>query len=215
MRSTTGRRVTRALTAAGVAVAVAAGCQGGGGSSSTTKKAAQTTAFRTIPIPTTTTAPPANTGTGSGGQTSDTGTSASANPSEGTYKVQADDNTWFKIANKIGIDAAKLAAYNGKTLNDYVYVGDILKFPRNQGGSSSGGSNTTTASGPTDSSTGTTSATAQSDPNLYVVQPGDTTWYKIADKVHRDAAALAAFNDLTLNDYVHVGDRLKIPPAKP
>jgi LysM repeat protein len=42
----------------------------------------------------------------------------------------ADGDTWYSIAEAFGVDAETLAAANGRTLDDYIRIGETLVIPR-------------------------------------------------------------------------------------
>jgi len=50
-------------------------------------------------------------------------------PASTEYTVQEGD-TWYSIAAEFGVDAAALAAANGRTLDDFVVIGETLVIPR-------------------------------------------------------------------------------------
>ncbi len=50
-------------------------------------------------------------------------------PPAAEYTVQEGD-TWYSIAAEFGVDATDLAAANGRTLDDFVVVGETLVIPR-------------------------------------------------------------------------------------
>lgn len=39
-------------------------------------------------------------------------------------------DTWYSIAAEFGVDAGALAAANGRTLDDFVVIGETLVIPR-------------------------------------------------------------------------------------
>lgn len=49
-------------------------------------------------------------------------------PPAQTYTVQAGDS-FYRIAQKTGVDAAELVALNGLTFNSYIFPGDVLTLP--------------------------------------------------------------------------------------
>lgn len=46
-----------------------------------------------------------------------------------SYTVQ-DGDTWFGIASAYGIDGATLAQYNGRTLDDFLQIGETILIPQ-------------------------------------------------------------------------------------
>jgi LysM repeat protein len=78
------------------------------------------------------------------------------------------------------------------------------------------GASTTTAAAtatPTPAPTAETTPapTPTPGPVQYTVEEGDT-WFGVADAFGVDAFALAQFNGRTLDEYLHTGDVLLIPP---
>jgi hypothetical protein len=58
-----------------------------------------------------------------------TPTPAPETPAPNTYTVVEGD-TWFGIADALGVDAEALAAANGLTLEDFIRPGDVLVIPQ-------------------------------------------------------------------------------------
>ncbi len=104
------------------------------------------------------------------------------------YVVQQGD-TLDGIAARVGIDASRLAAWNGLADPDHVVVGQVLRL--------------TAPPAP---------APARSSPGTYVVQPGDTL-ASIADHFGVSTSSLAAANSLTNPDSIITGQVLSIPGA--
>jgi LysM repeat protein len=109
----------------------------------------------------------------------------------GVYVVRPGD-TMLRIAARHNLTATQLAAANGLRWNDWVYVGQRLEIPGQDGVDS-------TPSTPTPS-TGST----------YVVRPGDTL-ISIAVRHRVTLAQLARANGLHTNAWVYTGQRLKVP----
>jgi LysM repeat protein len=96
-----------------------------------------------LKIPAATTGSTTATSAGSGGSTasSTAGTTASSAASTttttvadapGTYTVRPNDG-WSIIANRLGVDAADLAAFNDLTLNSVLIPGQKLRIPPARG----------------------------------------------------------------------------------
>ena len=85
----------------------------------------------------------------------------------------------------------ELAAANGKTIDDVIHPGDVLKIPGGTSKPSTGGGSTQ---------------------KTYTVKSGDS-WWLIAEKQMGSGSKmheLAAANGKTINDVIHPGDVLKI-----
>jgi hypothetical protein len=59
----------------------------------------------------------------------ETPTPAPETPAAGQYTVVEGD-TWFGIAEALGVDAEALAAANGRTLEDFIIPGEVLVVPQ-------------------------------------------------------------------------------------
>lgn len=103
-----------------------------------------------------------------------------------TYTVKAGDS-WWAIANRVGLDMYQLAQLNNKTINDIIHPGDILKI------------------------SGTLKDNAnQNNSNIqYVVKSGDTL-SGIAAKYNTTWQKLASLNGLSNPNYLYVGQQLKV-----
>lgn len=113
-----------------------------------------------------------------------------APPSGGTYTVKSGDSWWLIAEKQMGSGSKmnELASANGKTINDVIHPGDVLKIPGKSGGSTQ---------------------------KTYTVQSGDGFWL-IAEKVYGKGKGyrmydIAAANGMTINDVIHPGDVLVIP----
>src|SRR3954447_6263108 len=225
-----GRRGTAMAAVAAVLTVAVAGCGGGGSSGGTTTSAGvQPTAVQTIPVTTQvplTSAPPngqpgTTAANGGGAGSGGTGTGG-AGTDAGTYTVR-DGDTLVGIAKKLGVSLQALLDANGMNTNSLIYKGLKLKIPAaNAGGGTTtapanGGSTGTTAGGSGGSAAPTTGPPATAPTTLpgaggtYTVVSGDT-WFGIAKKLGVKAEDLAAFNDKTVKDAIHPGDKLQVPP---
>ena len=109
-------------------------------------------------------------------------TSQPATVSSGTYTVQPGDNL-SSIAVRNNTTANALAALNGITDPNYIYVGQVLKL------------------------SGTSNASVSSA--TYVVRYGDNL-SSIAARNNTTSSALAALNGITNPNYIYVGQVLKL-----
>ncbi len=94
------------------------------------------------------------------------------------------------IADQYGVSAADIARFNGLDADNTIYIGQVLTIPP-QGGC------------PFADESGT---------EYYVVKPGDSTWL-IARQHGIHVRTLLAYNNLTEESIITVGQRLKIPPS--
>ena len=111
-----------------------------------------------------------------------------------TYTVKAGESWWLIAEKQMGSGSKmhELAAVNGKTINDVIHPGDVLKIPGGTSKPSTGGGSTQ---------------------KTYTVKSGDS-WWLIAEKQMGSGSKmheLAAANGKTTNDVIHPGDVLKIP----
>ena len=111
-----------------------------------------------------------------------------------TYTVKSGDSWWLIAEKQMGSGSKmhELAAANGKTIDDVIHPGDVLKIPGGTSKPSTGGGSTQ---------------------KTYTVKSGDS-WWLIAEKQMGSGSKmheLAAANGKTINDVIHPGDVLKIP----
>lgn len=108
--------------------------------------------------------------------------------SGGTYTVKAGDSWWLIAEKQMGSGSKmnELASANGKTINDVIHPGDILKIPGKSGGSTQ---------------------------KTYTVKSGDSFWGIAASQMGNGSKMydLAAANGMTINDVIHPGNVLVIP----
>jgi LysM repeat protein len=126
---------------------------------------------------------------------------ATSVPASGsTYSVQSGD-TLFKVALKFNVGLSNLAAANGITNYNLVYVGQRLIIP--------GASSVPAAPTAAPAATAVPPATTRS---TYVVQRGDMLG-KIAQKFGLTSAVLIAANGITNPNLIYVGQSLLIPAS--
>ena len=106
-------------------------------------------------------------------------TATQNNTNSNTYTVKAGDS-WWLIANKLGMNMYTLAQLNNKTINTVIYPGQVLKTSGNL---------------------------AQND--VYIIKSGDTL-SGIASKYKTTWQALAKLNNLNNANLIRVGQVLKI-----
>lgn len=182
------RSKSRVLTVAAVAVVpllLVTACGGDGTDAGTSNNLTpiQGSSYVTIEPATTTTTTTVAPGDATGPEP------GSVSASEQTYTVQSGDSV-FKIASLFGITADVLASYNSwpEGIQHSIFPGDVVRIPPNSQVPALGGQ---TAEGATDGSTdeeataGTTGDATATDgecPTTYVIQAGDTSRIKVAEK---------------------------------
>ena len=116
------------------------------------------------------------------------------------YTIQSGD-TLYQLALDWDTTVDEIAATNGLTNVNYLFIGQELRIPRAGGGTAP----TLTASPPAGSgSTGSTGGTT------YTVEPGDSLW-SIAWNFDTTVDALAEANGITDITLIGIGDTLIIP----
>lgn len=129
------------------------------------------------------------------------------------YKVQKGD-TLSKIASMYGVTVAELASYNGISKTNFIKVGQVIEIP--PGGRTTPRAATTSSSSAKSTSSKTVSTAAKSAvtpipaDGIYTVQKGDS-FYKIGAKFGVKSADIAAYNNLTLEKPLQIGQKLNIP----
>jgi LysM repeat protein len=101
--------------------------------------------------------------------------------------VQEGENL-FRIALAYGLDWEELAAYNGITNPEFIFVGQELKIPPS----------------------GAPVTPPDAGPGYHIVQPGENL-FRIALKYNLLFTTLAEANDLSYPYDIYVGQRLIIP----
>ena len=100
-----------------------------------------------------------------------------SNRTGSTCTVQAGDS-WWAIAQRVGLDMYQLAQLNGKTVNDVIHPGQVLKI---KGTIKDGAAETKQPSSPETSNSaakgGTSKAEQPATPKTWTDELGDT-WYK-------------------------------------
>lgn len=111
----------------------------------------------------------------------------------------ASGETLSAIARQYGVTVTELAAANGITNPDRIFVGQVLTIPGDTPGGGQGG-------------------TGDSEPLFHIVQPGDTL-NRIALRYGVSAQQIITLNNLLNPDLIFVGQQLVIrqgtPPAGP
>lgn len=115
------------------------------------------------------------------------------------YTVKPNDS-WWAIANRYGMEMNALAQLNGKTINDVIHPGQVIRVAdKGEGQSVSNKVNTT----PTQPSNNT---------QYYTVQPNDTL-SGIATKFGTTYQSIAFLNRIDNPNWIYPGQRLKINRA--
>lgn len=100
-----------------------------------------------------------------------------SNRTGSTYTVQAGDS-WWAIAQRVGLDMYQLAQLNGKTVNDVIHPGQVLNI---KGTIKDGAAETKQPSSPATSNSaakgGTSKAKQPATPKTWTDELGDT-WHK-------------------------------------
>lgn len=117
------------------------------------------------------------------------GISAISVSAQGTVYVVARGDNLSRIAQRYGVNINALAAANGITNYNFIYVGQRLVIPQ-----------------------GTTNPAPQPSGNTYIVQHGDTL-SRIASTFGRTQYAIAAANNLFNVNRIYAGQVLIIPAA--
>lgn len=117
------------------------------------------------------------------------------------YTVKSGDS-WWAIANRYGMEMNALAQLNGKTINDVIHPGQIIRVAdKGEGQSVSSKVNTTPAQ--------PKPAQPANNTQYYTVRYGDSFW-SIANKYGMNMYTLAANNGLSINSTIYPGQRLRV-----
>lgn len=109
-----------------------------------------------------------------------------------TYKVVSGDS-WWGIANRVGLDMYQLAKLNGKTINSVIHPGQVLKIK-----------------GTIKNNAKPIKQSSQTASNAsYVVKPGDS-WWSIATNHGMSMYNLAMINGKSISSTIYPGQRLVI-----
>lgn len=115
------------------------------------------------------------------------------------YTVRSGDS-WWAIANRYGMEMNALAQLNGKTINDVIHPGQVIRVADKGDGQSVSNKVNTTPAQP---------KPAQPSSQYYTVRYGDSFW-SIANKYGMNMYTLAANNGLSINSVIYPGQRLKV-----
>ena len=115
------------------------------------------------------------------------------------YTVKSGDS-WWAIANRYGMEMNALAQLNGKTINDVIHPGQVIRVADKGDGQSVSNKVNTTPAQP---------KPAQPSAQYYTVRYGDSFW-SIANKYGMNMYTLAANNGLSINSVIYPGQRLKV-----
>ncbi|WP_238594802.1 LysM peptidoglycan-binding domain-containing protein [Limosilactobacillus reuteri] len=115
------------------------------------------------------------------------------------YTVRSGDS-WWAIANRYGMEMNALAQLNGKTINDVIHPGQVIRVADKGDGQSVSNKVNTTPAQP---------KPAQPSAQYYTVRYGDSFW-SIANKYGMNMYKLAANNGLSINSVIYPGQRLKV-----
>lgn len=113
---------------------------------------------------------------------------ANSNDTSKKYIVQAGDS-WWAIANRVGLDMYQLAQLNGKTINDVIHPGNVLKIS---------GKLKNNAQKPRTQAV-----------TYYTVKYGDNL-STIASRFNTTTPALQALNGIRNPNLIYPGQRLKV-----
>ncbi|OUP90886.1 glycoside hydrolase [Limosilactobacillus reuteri] len=117
------------------------------------------------------------------------------------YTVKSGDS-WWAIANRYGMEMNALAQLNGKTINDVIHPGQVIRVAdKGEGQSVSNKVNTTPAQ--------PKPVQPANNTQYYTVRYNDSFW-SIANKYDMNMYTLAANNGLSINSVIYPGQRLKV-----
>lgn len=117
------------------------------------------------------------------------------------YTVKPNDS-WWGIANKYGMEMNALAQLNGKTINDVIHPGQVIRVSdKGEGQSVSNKVNTIPAQ--------PKPVQPANNTQYYTVRYNDSFW-SIANKYGMNMYTLAANNGLSINSVIYPGQRLKV-----
>lgn len=115
------------------------------------------------------------------------------------YTVKPNDS-WWGIANRYGMEMNALAQLNGKTINDVIHPGQVIRVADKGEGQS------------VSSKVNTTPAQPSNNTQYYTVQPNDTL-SGIATKFGTTYQSIAFLNRIDNPNWIYPGQRLKINRA--
>lgn len=115
------------------------------------------------------------------------------------YTVKPNDS-WWAIANRYGMEMNALAQLNGKTINDVIHPGQVIRVADKGDGQS------------VSNKVNTTPAQPSNNTQYYTVQPNDTL-SGIATKFGTTYQSIAFLNRIDNPNWIYPGQRLKINRA--
>ncbi len=115
------------------------------------------------------------------------------------YTVKPNDS-WWGIANRYGMEMNALAQLNGKTINDVIHPGQVIRVADKGDGQS------------VSNKVNTTPAQPSNNTQYYTVQPNDTL-SGIATKFGTTYQSIAFLNRIDNPNWIYPGQRLKINRA--
>lgn len=115
------------------------------------------------------------------------------------YTVKPNDS-WWAIANRYGMEMNALAQLNGKTINDVIHPGQVIRVADKGDGQS------------VSNKVNTTPAQPSNNTQYYTVQPNDTL-LGIATKFGTTYQSIAFLNRIDNPHWIYPGQRLKINRA--
>lgn len=114
-----------------------------------------------------------------------------------TYVVKSGDS-WWSIAHSHGMDMNALAQLNGKTINNMLYPGQVLRVADSNKGNKINNQVTKSVPQP-----------HQSVSQTYTVRYGDS-WWSIANRHNMSMYTLASINGRSINSMLYPGQVLKL-----
>lgn len=125
--------------------------------------------------------------------------------------------SWWSIAQKYGVNYVTLAQANGKTTQQYIFVGEVLIIPGKGTTTPTKAPTAAPTKTPTKAPTATPKPTATPSPGTsktHTVLKGET-WWSIGLKYGVNYNTLAQANGKTAQQFIFIGEVLIIPGTAP